>query len=483
MDRHDVPMSCGPIRTGALSTGALSRSYLLGLLVIALVTITSAALIVAETRHLRVGASVRLLAADTTASPVALRRALADEVAHTQQSVIRLRVAAVGFTGILFLVLAGEWLLVFRPATRAIQTLMQDQESVKRELYLKADEMYAVSVQQEIQNDLLQTQQEQLLLQQDELVAQQTTLIEQRDNLEQRTAELSRLTAILDNTPDAVAVFGLTGEVIYANATAEQMLEHTRHRNWTHAAHLLSPASVRQLRDVGFPRAIRRGRWQGEAQLRSYGGIDRTVIQTLMAHRGRDGRVSTVSVLLQDITEQKMLQDRLEQMAVRDELTGLYNRRGFMERAAQSLRLAGRQGVHCAMLFGDLDAFKAVNDTFGHDVGDDALRTVGRILAGAFRDTDLIARLGGDEFTVLAFNAGRDDIANIRARIDAAVEASNAGRVGNPATAWRLGISLGEAHFDPASPTDIDALMHAADGALYEEKRRRKAERTQSPAR
>ncbi|HYW50214.1 MAG TPA: PAS domain S-box protein, partial [Gemmatimonadaceae bacterium] len=668
--------------------------------------------------------------------------------------------------------------------------------------------------------------------------------------------ELSRLTGILDATPDAVAVFALTGEVLYTNAPAEQLMQHMRRRDWTHAAHLLAPDSVRQLRDVAFPRAIRRGVWQGEARLRNRGGLSRTVVQTLLAHRGPDGRVATVTVMLQDITEQKSLQARLaagearnraiieslaegvvvqdrsgrvitwnesterifglssEQLAagtpldagwrvtnlagesltgdarpiarvrmngvsidgevlqlqrddghtiwlsvnaramhldgdasapaavatftditkarlvareletlsvvarqsdhaiattdrdgrltwvnsawerltghrldevvgqcpgallqgthsnpdmiaqlrmaqrvgdswsgellnyrkdgspywielsvspthdsttnvtgfvelsrditarrnadrerqqlaaavavtadgiaitgvsgalefannafarmhghaaddllqtswaalyeldeakrlvreaipevtqvgfwhgdatgrrkdgtlypqelsltllphgglvavardisermaaearlkhlsVRDELTSLLNRRGFLEQADAMLRLAARQNVPCALLYGDLDAFKSVNDSFGHDAGDAALQAVAGVLTDTFRETDLISRLGGDEFTILAIGVEPADVAMLIERIDAAVATDNAARHGDAQQSWHLGISLGVAYFDPAAPEHVEGLLRTADAAQYEQKRLRKARRAEAQA-
>ena len=153
----------------------------------------------------------------------------------------------------------------------------------------------------------------------------------------------------------------------------------------------------------------------------------------------------------------------------------MYNRRGFLEQAESALKLATRQGVPCALLYGDLDSFKSVNDNFGHDIGDSALKTIAWILSSTFRDTDLIARLGGDEFTVLAINAKPEDISVILERIDDAVTRSNVARSVEPSQAWHLGISLGVAHFDAAAPTDVEALLRIADAAQYERKRARKA--------
>ena len=793
-------------------------------------------------------------AADSLIARAALLQASAEagrveQAALHESAVTQLRRVAIGFCLTLFSVLVFEAFVVFVPATKAIGALLRDQDSVKTELYAKAEEMYNRSVQQGIQNDTLQSQQHTLLEQQEELMAQKGTLIEQRDDLELRTNQLSRLTAILDATPDAVAVFSLTGNVLYTNSAAEQLLRQVRKRDWTHAAHLLTSASVRQLRDAGFPRAIRKGVWQGEVTLRSRGGPERTLVQTLLAHRGPEGRVATIAVMLQDITEQKALQlelaagearnraiidalaegvvvqdatgriitwnasaerilgmtgdqltgrtardpgwksvdargellaaeqhpisrarfhgesidgevmavhrgdgsrvwlsvnarpmllagddsapaalatftditqarlvaheietlsvvarqsdhaiattdatgaltwsnpawerltgftmaeaigqrpgtllqgthtssettsqmrnairdgrswtgdilnyrrdgtpywiemsitptldaasvltgfvglsrditarrgadrerqqlaaavavtadgiaitgvsgalefvnhafarmhghkasdlvqtswstlydhaeakrllrdaipevtqvgfwhgestgrradgsvypqelsltllphgglvavardiserkaaeERLLHLSVHDELTELYNRRGFLEQAESVLKLAARQGVSCALLYGDLDSFKAVNDGFGHDIGDSALRTIAGILTSSFRETDLLARLGGDEFTILAIDLRADDIALIIARIDEAIARSNERRVVDPAQAWHLGISLGVAMFKPSAPEDVESLLRRADEAQYERKRERKA--------
>jgi diguanylate cyclase (GGDEF)-like protein/PAS domain S-box-containing protein len=787
------------------------------------------------------------VSADTVVA--ALDRYTALLVAQHHATVTNTQRIGTAFCALLLLLLALEAQFVFRPATRAIDTLLRNQDAAKVELSAKADEMYRNNLQQEIQNDTLQAQQHQMLDQQEELLAQQQTLVEQRDHLEHRTSDLSRLTAILDATPDAVAVFSLTGDVLYTNAAAEQLLAHARRRNWTHAAHLLTRQSVRQLRDVAFPRAIRRGLWQGESSLRTRGGPARTVVQTLLAHRGGDGRVATISVMLQDITEQKLLQERLAEgesrnraiiealaegvvvqnsagqiiawnssaerilglsadelsgrtsldpnwhaidargdalpgdqhpisrarasgesidgevmgvqhgdgrrvwlsvnarsmlhaadvnapaavatfsditndrlvaheletlsvvarqsdhaisttdttgaltwvnpawerltgipladalgkrpgellqgthtnsetvaqmrlavrnaaswsgevlnytrsgtpfwiemsitpaldamgavtgfvglsrditsrrnadrerqqlaaavavtadgiaitgvsgalefvnhafarmhgrkasellqtpwsslydeaesqrlvqhaipevtqvgfwhgeasgllhdgstypqdlsltllphgglvavtrdiserkaaeerllrLSVRDELTSLYNRRGFLEQSENVLRLSARQGVPCALLYGDLDSFKSVNDCFGHDVGDSALKTTAWILTNTFRETDLVARLGGDEFTILAIDVRPPDIALILERIDQAMARSNTARAVDPGQAWHLGISLGVAYFDPQKPVDVESLLRSADSAQYDTKRARKA--------
>lgn len=108
---------------------------------------------------------------------------------------------------------------------------------------------------------------------------------------------------------------------------------------------------------------------------------------------------------VRDITEFKRLEERLQNLAITDELTGLYNRRGFRLMAEQELKHAQRLNTEVILLCLDVDSFKSINDSFGHGEGDKVLKLVARTLQQSFRETDIIARWGGDEFVVLALDA------------------------------------------------------------------------------
>ena len=116
---------------------------------------------------------------------------------------------------------------------------------------------------------------------------------------------------------------------------------------------------------------------------------------------------------IQDISERKRLEAELSRLATRDDLTGLYNRRFFEREVKQPLRLLRRHGGQASVLFVDLDRFKEVNDTLGHQAGDDLLKHVALVLTGRLRESDVIARLGGDEFAVLLPMTGADGAAAI----------------------------------------------------------------------
>ncbi len=772
--------------------------------------------------------------------------AAAAQRAHAHRLATLQWCGVLGMLGVLALIGA----LIMQPAAQHMTRLLAQQQQVTRELSLTAQDLVDASVQRERQNEELEAQRNALSWNQEELLAQQATLIEQRDHLEQRTTELTRLSAILDATPDAVLAFSLTGDILYANACAERLLDDQRKRNWTHAAHAMAHGSVRTLRDIGFPAALRGGFWRGEVALRATPQTpERSMVLTLQTHRTAEGRVATISVMLQDvsaeraaqrelalneartravidamaegvvvqdlagrivsfnasaervlgltadqlmgrtsmdpawrsvdasgaalpgdqhptmralrdgvaidgeimgvqkadgsrawlsvnarpifegtvtranaavatftditqqlasarelealslvarqsdysiamldrsgaltwvnsawetqtgysladvisripgtflrgthtdpgasagigaairsetrwtgeilhyhkdghpywtelsmsptfsmtgecsgfvglsrdisarrkeererkqlaaalavtadgiattnaagsiefvnhafarmhdqsvddllhstwsalytadesrriareiipevmhsgfwageatgrrsdgalypqelsltlmphgglvavardISERKDAEAKLRSLSLRDPLTNLYNRRGFLERADSMLRLAARQQVRCALLYGDLDAFKAVNDGFGHDAGDIALQTIGAILTTTFRDTDLIARLGGDEFTILAIDVDQHGVETILSRIAAAVMLSNAARATDQAARWELGISLGAAYFNPDDAVDVERLLRCADEAQYEQKRLRKS--------
>jgi diguanylate cyclase (GGDEF)-like protein len=142
-----------------------------------------------------------------------------------------------------------------------------------------------------------------------------------------------------------------------------------------------------------------------------------------------------------------------------DGLTGLVNRRGFDERAPAELARAQRDGVVVAAVSFDIDHFKHVNDTWGHDAGDRVLVRLGAVFRAESRATDVVARVGGEEFTALLWSSDRDEAYRYAERVRAAFAASDLGL--GPLT-LSAGIACGEA---PA--LNLDALLHAADAALY----------------
>ena len=120
---------------------------------------------------------------------------------------------------------------------------------------------------------------------------------------------------------------------------------------------------------------------------------------------------------IEDITERRELREQLARTAVTDPLTGLPNRKLFMEHLADALLRAESEGRHVALMFLDLDRFKLVNDGIGHDAGDRLLQRVGQRLLNALRDGDVLARFGGDEFTVLCEVADEDEAVEIVGRL------------------------------------------------------------------
>jgi diguanylate cyclase (GGDEF)-like protein len=150
-----------------------------------------------------------------------------------------------------------------------------------------------------------------------------------------------------------------------------------------------------------------------------------------------------------------------------DEMTGLYNRRGFLALADQQIRLANREHAGLVLVFCDLDDLKEINDTHGHQQGDGALVAAAGILRDTLRETDLVARLGGDEFIVLALDMSGDCGPAIVARLRESFDSYN--RSSN--RPYRLTMSMGLAQRDPRSSGSMSDLLAEADRALYDEKR------------
>lgn len=177
----------------------------------------------------------------------------------------------------------------------------------------------------------------------------------------------------------------------------------------------------------------------------------------------------TVHEMLMRIRHAKM-QERLRALSFTDDLTGLPNRRGFFAFAQQEMKLALRTNQKMVVLFADLDDFKVINDTWGHDAGDEALVRASSIFRETFRDSDIIARMGGDEFAVLLIDAQEKSFIAAKERLQKCIARYNARRDGS----FRLSVSVGMAVFDPEQPKTIDELLKTADDQMYEEKQRRK---------
>jgi len=161
--------------------------------------------------------------------------------------------------------------------------------------------------------------------------------------------------------------------------------------------------------------------------------------------------------------------ERLYDISLHDELTGLYNRRGFFALSEHLLKTAKRQQKGLFLLYGDLDGLKGINDILGHQKGDWALIDIANILKETFRDSDIIARLGGDEFAVIPIETKGDNSGIVLDRLKKAIESDNA----KNKRAYELSFSIGTAYFDPCSPCTVDELLSQADKSMYEQKRSR----------
>jgi diguanylate cyclase (GGDEF)-like protein len=173
--------------------------------------------------------------------------------------------------------------------------------------------------------------------------------------------------------------------------------------------------------------------------------------------------------------KQHMLQVDLSDMALTDELTGLYNRRGFFYLTERQLKLAGRSRRDMLLFFIDVDGLKRINDSFGHSEGDLSLIRTANALLKTFRDTDVVARLGGDEFAALAIQASDHSEATIVARLREHLELVNARE-----PSYRLSVSFGTARFVPGVTDSIAKLILEADRTMYRARRNQRMPMGQS---
>jgi diguanylate cyclase (GGDEF)-like protein/PAS domain S-box-containing protein len=180
---------------------------------------------------------------------------------------------------------------------------------------------------------------------------------------------------------------------------------------------------------------------------------------------------------IQDISERKRAEAALHSLSLIDELTSLYNRRGFLAVAEQHLATILRSNQVPVILYCDLDGLKDINDSLGHLEGDRALVKTAEIFKQTFRNSDIVARLGGDEFVVLATLAPEESADSLISRLQEKLATTNSLRT----STYDLSVSVGVAHLNAGETRSIEELMVRADKAMYANKRRKRSREVLTP--
>ena len=258
----------------------------------------------------------------------------------------------------------------------------------------------------------------------------------------------ARFRQMIRENVDGVIIVGNDGSVRFANPAAAHLLDST----------------ISQLQGSQFGLPIVFDKTSDIDINISDAGI-RTVAMCAVTMEWQNE--SVVLVTLRDVTEQKKNLEILRGLSLKDELTGLLNRRGFMTLAEYELKLCIRNKMNTVMVYADLDRMKWINDNLGHEEGDRALINTADILKRIFRDSDIVARLGGDEFAVLLTGgtAKGTEIAIGRLRLN--LSAHNA----RPYSRYILSLSIGTARYDHEHACSLQDLLNQADVSMYLEKK------------
>jgi diguanylate cyclase (GGDEF)-like protein/PAS domain S-box-containing protein len=278
-----------------------------------------------------------------------------------------------------------------------------------------------------------------------------------------------RFQSLIRHATDLIAVFRRDGAITFASPASEVLLGRRPEELTTlPLRELLGDEQADAVTQLLGELVDHPGRSRvTELRLRHRDGSERLTVACLTSLP--DGEHPSVVANIHDITTQRELEERLRHDAMHDALTGLWNRAAFTQYAEKACARASRDASTLALLFVDLDDFKRVNDTYGHELGDQVLIEVGERLESCLRGGEVIARLGGDEFTVLL--EGIDDprlAIEVADRVLAALARPTRAVTGGLELEASVGIAL-----NPAGRLSLTELLREADGAMYAAKRTR----------
>jgi diguanylate cyclase (GGDEF)-like protein/PAS domain S-box-containing protein len=288
-------------------------------------------------------------------------------------------------------------------------------------------------------------------------------------------ADHTRLQAILESAIHAIIVVNDRGQVIEWPGQAELLCGWSKNEMLGKPISLIMPARIRELHQTALQEVL-----QGKRGDNFGKRIETTILYRdefevpveLAVTLTRVGDRPELTLFIHDITERKNYEAQLHHMSISDELTGLFNRRGFMTLADKHLKMAQRCGKDVFLLYADFDNMKWINDTHGHPVGDNALVETAVILKNTFRQADLIGRVGGDEFIVM-MSEPRERNGEVVVLERLATEIAKANDRAH--RKYQILLSIGTVRYNHLEQTTIDELMSQADLLMYEDKKKKKA--------
>jgi diguanylate cyclase (GGDEF)-like protein/PAS domain S-box-containing protein len=290
-------------------------------------------------------------------------------------------------------------------------------------------------------------------------------------NLKQIKGELeksqSQLQAIIHNAMDGIIMINETGEVLGFNPAAEQIFGYSKQDILGKNLNMLMPEPVRSEHDGYINRYLQ----TGQGKILGIGGREVVAVRRngeqfpmeLSASEMMLGGQRYFVGIVRDITERKQAEQKIAHLAHYDYLTDLPNRALFLDNLEHAVSLARRNQYKVVVFFLDLDGFKKVNDTLGHDAGDMLLRGVSKRLRETIRASDTVARVGGDEFIFVLNGIESDENTALMAKKIIAALSVPFDLKGQQC---RVGGSLGIAIF-PDDSTDSETLIKQADDAMY----------------
>lgn len=285
----------------------------------------------------------------------------------------------------------------------------------------------------------------------------------------------ARFRQLADRSHDFVRVLDPEGRALYTSPSSRALLGYAPEELASMAWQTLLPEDERD----------RVGRWRAEAIARGEAvpplthrilrrdGAVRWFETRLDALRDPRGKIERFHVVSRDVTNRieederrRTASEQLERLAERDELTGLLNRRGFLERGDVLRARACEEGRPLLLAFCDVNGLKTINDRLGHEAGDGVIRDAARLLAEGTRSEDVVARIGGDELVVLAMVRDEDAARVFHERLLDRVRTHNE----NAQRAYRVSVSFGATLWPPDDARTLDDVVRAADAAMYADK-------------